>query len=126
MMSGNFLMVTLTGSYPMEKFTDISSKIDSVIEANGIEKIMVDLREFNGRFGVFNGIKHIEKFKDEAKFLRFAIVDNIANKHENDFFENASHNRGYKLLFFYDEDEAQKWLQVEGYAEPQKLAVSEG
>lgn len=123
--SGDFLKAELTGSYPMEKFRDISSKIDTVIDANGISKILVDLRNFSGRFGVFDGLNHIEKFRDEVKFLNFAIVDDAKNKHDNDFFENASHNRGYRLLFFYDESEALKWLQVEGYAEPEKLITKE-
>jgi hypothetical protein len=119
--SGNFLKVELSGSYPLEKFKEISSDIDSVIDSNGIRKIMVDLRDFKGRFGVFDGLNHIEKFRDESRFLKFAILDNDENKEKNDFFENASHNRGYNLLFFYDEAEAKKWLQVERYPEPEKL-----
>ncbi len=123
--SGDFLKVELAGKYPLEKFKEISADIDSVIDTNGISKIMVDLRDFIGRFGVFDGLNHIEKFRDESKFLKFAILDNNENKEKNDFFENASHNRGYSLLFFYDETEAKKWLQVDTYPETEKVLVRE-
>ena len=109
---GDFLKVHLAGSYPLEKFSEISNDMDRVIDENDISKIMVDLREFGGRFGVFDGLQRIENFREESKFLQFAILDNIANQSNNDFFENASFNRGYKLLFFYDETEALKWLDV--------------
>jgi hypothetical protein len=85
----------------------------------------VDLRKFEGRFGVFDGLKEVENFRPESKMLRFAVLDIPENKKNNDFFENASVNRGYKLIFFYDESEAKKWLQVEHYAEPHKIVVKE-
>lgn len=109
---GDFLKVVLTGDYPLEKFHEISKDMDRVVDENNISKILVDLRQFNGRFGVFDGLQKIENFREESKFLQFAILDVKENKSNNDFFENASFNRGYKLLFFYDEPEAVKWLNV--------------
>jgi hypothetical protein len=123
--SGDFLTVELEGSYPLEKFRDISALIDTIIDSNNINKILVDLRNFKGRFGVFDGLNHIEKFREESRFLKFAILDLPENKQPNDFFENASYNRGFTLLFFYDEAEARKWLQVEDYAPAEKNQVKE-
>lgn len=110
---GDSLYVVLSGNYPLEKFKEISTDMDRVIDENGISKILVDLRTFQGRFGVIDGLQRIENFREESKFLQFAILDIPENKTNNDFFENASFNRGYKLLFFYDEAEAMKWLNVE-------------
>jgi hypothetical protein len=68
---------------------------------------------------------HIEKFRDESKFLRYAILDNVVNREKNDFFENALFNRGFNLLFFYEKEQARKWLQVDGYTETVKTLVKE-
>lgn len=121
----DFLRVNLTGEYPAEKFREISADMDRVIDENGISKIMVDLRNFKGRFGVFNGLQEIENFREESKFLQFAIIDIPENKSNNDFFENASFNRGYKLLFFYNEEDAEKWLNVDCNIEFEKVLVKE-
>ncbi len=123
--SGDFLKVELSGSYPLEKFKEISKDIDKVVDENRIGRIMVDLRNFKDRFGVFDGLGHIEKFRDESKLLRYAILDDIANKEKNDFFENASFNRGFNLLFFYEEEQAKKWLQIEAGDQPEKVLVRE-
>jgi hypothetical protein len=122
---GDYLRVNLTGEYPVEKFREISADMDKVIDENGISKIMVDLTEFKGRFGVFNGLQEIENFREESKFLQFAIIDIPENKSNNDFFENASFNRGYKLLFFYNEADAEKWLGVNSEIEFEKVLTKE-
>ncbi len=122
---GDFLRVDLTGEYPAEKFREISTDMDKVIDENGISKIMVDLRNFKGRFGVFNGLQEIENFREESKYLQFAIIDIPENKPNNDFFENASFNRGYKLLFFYNEVDAEKWLDVDCNIDFEKVLVKE-
>lgn len=121
---GDFLKVVLYGNYPLEKFTEISKDMDRVIDENEISKILVDLRAFEGRFGVFDGLQNIENFREESKFLEFAILDKTENRRNNEFFENASFNRGYKLLFFYDEPEALKWLDVKN-EEYEKVLVKE-
>lgn len=121
----DFLSVALEGNWPLEKFGEIKKDMDSVIDSNGITKILVDLRKFVGRFGVFDGLKEIEGFRPESKMLQFAVVDILENKKNNDFFENASVNRGYKLIFFYDETDAKKWLQVEDFTEPKRVVVKE-
>jgi hypothetical protein len=121
----DFLRVELSGNYPLEKFKEISADIDKVIDENDISKVLVDLRDFEGRFGVFDGINHIENFREESKFLQFAILDVIEHKEKNDFFENASFNRGYKLLFFYNENEAFKWLNIVNADEFEKVLVRE-
>lgn len=121
----DFLRVELKGEYPVEKFREISADMDRVIDENGISNIMVDLRNFRGRFGVFDGLQEIENFREESKFLQFAILDVPENKSNNDFFENASFNRGYKLLFFYNEEDAKKWLGVEGTVDFDRVLVKE-
>lgn len=123
--SKDFLHVILEGSYPLEKFIEINNAIDAVVDANDISKIMVDLRGFKGRFGVFDGVNFIEKTREESRFLKFAILDIPEHKQSNDFFENASYNRGFTLLFFYDEAEAKKWLQVEAYEIPEEVLAKE-
>jgi len=122
---GDFLRFELSGSYPIEKFREISDDMDKVIDSNGISRVMVDLRNFKERFGVFNGLQHIEKFRPELKTLKFAIVDIPENKQNNSFFENASFNRGYQIFFFYDEKDAQKWLEVEHITKPKIFFVKE-
>ena len=107
-----FLNAVVTGSHPLERFYEIKNEIDSVIEQNGIDKILVDMRGFNGRFGVFDGLKEVESFNQNSRFLQFAILDVEDNKSSNDFFENASINRGFKLVFFYNMKDALDWLQV--------------
>lgn len=111
--SGNYLKVILSGIHPVERFSEVSAQIDKVIAENNISRILVDMRKFNGRFGVFDGIRHIEKFPEESKYVKFAILDVEKNKQSNDFFENASYNRGFSLLFFYNEEDAVRWLEVE-------------
>ncbi len=121
----DFLRVELSGTYPLEMFNKITRDIDEVIDANGITRVMIDLRGFKGRFGVFDGIHHIEKFRTESKLIQFAILDIPENKTNNDFFENASFNRGYKVMFFYDEADAKKWLMVESISKPKKVLKKE-
>jgi len=121
----NFLRVDLAGELDLDKFYLVTDDIDSVIDANGIDKVLIDMRKFKQRFGVFDGLNKVEAFRQVRKLVQFAIVDIIANKEKNDFFENASFNRGFKLLFFYEESEALNWLQVTGESEPQKVFLKE-
>lgn len=123
--NSDFLRVKLSGSLAIEKFSEISNDIDRVIDENGINRILVDLRDFKERFGIFNGLQHIEKFREESKFLKFAILDNPKNRQNNDFFENASLNRGYQLLFFYDLESAEKWLRVNELITGERVIVKE-
>ncbi len=122
---GSFLRVELTGDLPLEQFSKISGDMDSVIDANGIDKVLFDMRGFKQRFGVFNGLKRIENFDPIRKYIQFAILDTESNKENNDFFENASYNRGFKMLFFYDEVQALKWLQVANSDKPAKVFQKE-
>ncbi|MCC6866188.1 MAG: hypothetical protein IT280_08520 [Ignavibacteria bacterium] len=110
--SGKFLRAEVSGEYPISKFYEVTENIDKVIDDNSIDKILVDLRNFKQRYGVFDGLQSIENFREESKLLQFAVLDRIENKQNNDFYENASFNRGYKLLFFYKEAEALSWLDV--------------
>jgi len=57
--------------------------------------------------------------------LKFAILDNPKNRQNNDFFENASLNRGYQLLFFYDLESAEKWLRVNELITGERVIVKE-
>jgi len=121
----SYLRVDLTGELDLDKFYQVTDDIDSVIDANDIDKVLIDMRKFKQRFGVFDGLNKVETFRQDRKLVQFAIVDIIANKEKNDFFENASFNRGFKLLFFYEESEALNWLQVTGESEPQKVFLKE-
>lgn len=112
-----FLKAVVSGSHPLERYHEIKSEIDRIIEQNDIDKILVDLRRFKGRFGIFDGLKEVESFNENSRFLQFAIVDVEDNKSSNDFFENASVSRGFKLLFFYNMKDAMEWLQVGKYDE---------
>lgn len=122
---GSFLRVELSGELPLERFTEISGDMDEVMDANGIDRVLFDMRNFKQRFGVFDGLKRIENFDPKRKYVQFAVLDKVANKEGNDFFENASFNRGYKMLFFYDESDAIKWLQVENSDNPAKVLEKE-
>ncbi|MBZ0201943.1 MAG: hypothetical protein K8I03_02875 [Ignavibacteria bacterium] len=124
-LSGSFLRVELSGELPLEQFSEISNDMDSVIDANGIDRVLFDMRKFKQRFGVFNGLKRIESFDPNRKYIQFAILDVGKNKDNNDFFENASFNRGFKMLFFYDETNALKWLQVDTTDKPVKVFEKE-
>jgi len=120
-----FLKVEISGTHPIERFNEIKSEIDRVIDENDINKILVDMRGFKGRFGVFDGLKEVENFSQNSKFLQFAILDVEDNKSSNDFFENASINRGFKLVFFYNMKDALEWLQVGKHDEFEKQLLKE-
>lgn len=120
-----FLKAELSGTHPLERFHEIESEIDRVIEQNNIDKILVDMRRFKGRFGVFDGLKEVENFNQNSRFLQFAILDVEDNKSGNDFFENASINRGFKLVFFYNMKDALDWLQVGKHDEFDKHLLKE-
>lgn len=107
-----YLKAEISGTHPLERFHEIKSEIDRVIEENEISKILVDMRGFKGRFGIFDGLKEVEGFNNNSRFLQFAILDVEDNKSSNDFFENASINRGFKLIFFYNMNDALDWLNV--------------
>ena len=122
---GDFMKVELSGEYPLEKFKEVDADIDSVVDSNDINRLLVDLRKFKGRFGVFDGLNHIEDFRKESKLLQFAVLDLPENKSNNEFFENASYNRGYKIMFFYDIKDALKWLKIANDTKPEKELVRE-
>ncbi|MBE2216762.1 MAG: hypothetical protein IAE90_01070, partial [Ignavibacteria bacterium] len=115
----------ISGTHPIEKFHEIKSEIDRVIEQNNIDRILVDMRGFKGRFGVFDGLQEVESFDQNSRFLQFAILDLEENKSNNDFFENASINRGFKLVFFYNMKDALEWLQVGKHDEFEKKLQKE-
>lgn len=106
------LRVSITGHGTKEAWAKISGDISGIIDKYGLKNIMVDLREVTGRLSVFDSVEHIENYPHEMKLRNYAVLDKPENKTQNQFFENAAYNRGYRIFFFTDEAEAVKWLQV--------------
>jgi len=116
----DYLKVTVTGSASLsnrETVAAISADVNKLVVENNITKILVDGSSTEGRLGVFDAVDHIENYPPEMKLRQYAIIDKPEYRDNNNFFENYAINRGYRIYFFYDIAEAEKWLNVEGYVE---------
>ncbi len=122
--SEHYLRADISGTADNTKLKQISADVKEMIYANQVNKIFIDVTELEGRMGIFDSLKHIEKFSANAKNIRVAVYDIKEHKYNNDFFENASLNRGFSICFFYDESEAKKWLGIEDIT-PEKVLVKE-
>jgi hypothetical protein len=124
----DYLKVEITGSANFgrrETVSAISADVNRLVEEYNITKILVDGSSTEGRLGVFDAVEHIENYPPEMKLRQYAIIDKLEYKNKNNFFENYAINRGYRIYFFYDIREAEKWLNVEGYTQAEKILEKE-
>ena len=111
--SGGFLNVNITGTGGNKNLAKMSSDVNDIVSEYGVNKILINITGLNNKLGIFESLDHIEKYPPEMRDRSYAIVDKIDNRNQNSFFENAAVNRGFNIFFFYDYDEAVKWLKVE-------------
>lgn len=110
--TSEMLKVTITGMGGSKNMKNISADIRGLIGKYHLKKILVDSSQTDGQIGIFESIEHIENYPPEMRELKGAVISRVENKAQNSFFENAAVNRGFQIYFFYDEEEALKWLGV--------------
>jgi L-lactate utilization protein LutB len=113
----DYFRADVSGKADKDGLKQMSQELREAIWDAGLKKIFINVKNFEGRHGIFESLHVVENLRPESKDLEIAILDVMDHKYNNDFFENAAMNRGYKILFFYDEDEAMKWLQIRDVAE---------
>jgi hypothetical protein len=114
------LRADISGEADKKALKQMSDEIREAIWSTESKKVFINVTNFKGRHGIFESLNVIENLRPEAKSLQVAVLDIMEHKYNNDFFENAALNRGYKILFFYREEDAKKWLQLEEVEEKQK------
>lgn len=122
--TGNFLKVSISGEGG-KNIRNISTDIRELIAKYKVNKILVDTSQSRGQIGIFESIEHIENYPPDMRELQSAVIGKPEDKQHNSFFENAAVNRGFRIFFFYNEDDALKWLDVESEAVPELVVEKE-
>ena len=111
----NYLHVNASGLRSQDTVKAITMDVFNTALANHLEKVLIDIRELNGIYGIME-IYHLvtEVFKDlrDKGVKQVAIIDIRRSVTPGWFLETVAQNRGFNFRVFADDAVALKWLGV--------------
>ena len=105
------LEVTLLGELAESNVQKMQSDFSSIIKANCVQYMLVDIRDLDGRFMVESAYRHIERTLPDQPNVNIAIVDFPDNLDFTSHFEKSARQSGQSLKCFTDMDAARAWLK---------------
>ncbi|MBN2085101.1 MAG: hypothetical protein JW748_07725 [Anaerolineales bacterium] len=112
----DYLHVNASGIRSQDTVKSITMEVFQAALANHLEKVLIDIRELIGNFGIIE-IYHLvtEVFKDlrDKGVKQVAIIDIRRSATPGWFLETVAQNRGFNFRVFADDETALKWLGVE-------------
>ncbi|HOU50371.1 MAG: anti-sigma factor antagonist [Smithella sp.] len=103
--------VTLVGELSESNVEKMQRDFSSIIKANGVQDMLVDIRDLDGRFMVESAYRHIERILTDQPNVNIAIVDFPDNLDFASHFEKSTMQSGQSLKCFTDMDAARAWLK---------------
>ena len=109
----NILWVRLTGARTREAVWTASREIVEACEREGTPKVLLDVREFEGRLASLDDYElPAKRFPELRGIVRaVAIVDTPENLDRFALFVDVAQSLGFNLRAFGDINRATKWLK---------------
>ena len=104
-----YLTIRILGDADARVAEEIIAAVFREIAAHNCPRLLIDIREVDGRLGVLETFNVVSTYSSIAG-IRAAIVDRPENRNWSDFYETVSLNRGYDNRVFTDIDKAVEWL----------------
>ena len=109
------LRVVARGKRTRESIVSIAEEIIDRCAQNGVDTVLVDVRELRGRLSVFDSLTVVRddfaKLNPLGVLKRAGILDRLENRFRLRFFESVARRRGYNLRTFVDPEQANLWLR---------------
>jgi hypothetical protein len=104
------LEIVLTGEISKNAVEKLAIEVATIVVEDGAKNILVDVRTFRGRLGVFETYAIVRNPYKKPK-VNCAVVDLPENLEYIKFLETTSLNAGLLLKTFTDIDAAKSWLK---------------
>ncbi len=105
-----YLAIRILGDAGARVAEEIAAAILREVAAHPCSRVLVDIREVEGRLRVLDTFDLVSSYHSSAQGIRAAIVDLPENRSWFEFYETVSANRGYHHRIFTDLEEAIRWL----------------
>ena len=108
------LEIILTGEVVESAVKNMQNEINAIIQGNGIENVLIDVRAIKGRFGNTSAHHRFRNYRPAFYRMNFAAVDLPENADFESFQEVTAKKSGMSFKWFTDMDTARKWLKSKG------------
>ncbi len=105
------LIVTFTGKLTKLDIFSLALNARSYIKDDSVRKVIVDLRECAGRLNLFDSLDLAGSYPEYLKEFQIAILDIEENIEKSRMHEKIAHNRGFSIVCFTKQEEAEAWLE---------------
>ena len=112
----DYLNVRASGVRSQETVTAITQEVFRTALAKHLQKVLIDVRELDGRFGimeVYNLVAEVLKDLSGKGVNQVAVIDIRRSAIQDWFLETVAQNRGLNFRVFAEEETARRWLGVE-------------
>ncbi len=109
-----YLHVCVTGQRTRQTVAAMAKEILTACVDHEADKVLVDVRELEGRLSVFDArsisVDDFPEIRRAGVIKKAVIVDAEKRKWRHSFFESVARRRGYNIRIFRDLDSAVMWL----------------
>ena len=105
------LEVAIKGKLTKSSAEEITNEFCAITKANGIEKVLVDVRALNGRLRITETYERVRSLPPHMYKIYIVIVDISGNAAYKSFHEYTLMNAGIRVKWFIDIDAARAWLK---------------
>ena len=106
-----YLMLRIIGNAEARVTGEIVAAVYREIMASNRSKVIVDIREVDGRLTVLETFNMVSGFPS-LQGIRAAVIDRPENNQWFEFYETVSVNRGYCNKVFTEMEIAMDWLEI--------------
>ena len=106
--------IVMTGEVVESAVKNMQNEINAIIQGNGIENVLIDVRAIKGRFGNTSAHHRFRNYLPDFHRINFVFVDLPENADFESFQEVAAKEVGISFKWFTDMDTARKWLKNKG------------
>lgn len=107
------LFAHVSGIRTGESVAKVTVEVFDATIANGLSRVLVDVRAFEGRLGVLDIYLLVTELFQNLRgkgIKKAAIVDRPHSGMREWFLETVAINRGFNLRIFSEVEEARQWL----------------
>ena len=111
----DILFIEARGTRSLQAVLDITKHAFDACKEQGVKKAVVDIKKLVGKLSTIDAYEipamHYEQYRNRSVLEKAAIIDTEEHAEAYMFFENVAVNRGYRLKFFNNIEDALTWLE---------------
>ena len=109
---GNLLRIALSGPFENNRFEPILQQVWEWAQTPGVELLLIDIRELEGRVSLSQIFFNIRSYPLAAAALKTAVLERAENMERAAFHDTAAGNMGFHVRHFSEEPTALAWLRA--------------